>query len=456
MDKKSFVSALLEAPKGTSRIRTMASYEADVCLREVCGMLNGDGGFLILGMDNELHACGISADEIDSIKTDIAKWIRPLPLVYIKEEDYEQKKVILVTVMKGGLPPYSYNGRFYVCSGDRSVVPDADDLSIMMRESRKHWTSWESSVNLSASWDDLNAEIMQAVIAYGKTNRLLGEDVNTPEDLLSNLSMKDVQHVMNGAVALFAKNTSSLLPQCKVRIQVMLDGKLSDGYQDTRVITGNVFDTLESVHNYFANQLPMISSFSKNNWNRKDGYLYPMDVLDEGVTNALIHRDYSFELDEVLIYVYRDKIEIINPGAMPSGMLKGKNKILPHVSKPWNPLMAELFHIGGKMEKTGRGLGLIYDGMSSLNRKLPEWSSENGMVKLTVYCKAAKKKESPRVLEFLAFYQGRMFSKADYLDFFKHDISDTSAKTDLNYMVSEKLCRKVGAGPSTKYEIIAK
>ena len=70
---------------------------------------------------------------------------------------------------------------------------------------------------------------------------------------------------------------------------------------------------------------------------------------------------------------------------MPENLVKRKNKVLPHVSSPRNPLMAEIFYIDDKMEKTGRGLKLIHGQMNELKRKLPEWECSNGNTKLTIY-----------------------------------------------------------------------
>ena len=45
---------------------------------------------------------------------------------------------------------------------------------------------------------------------------------------------------------------------------------------------------------------------------------YPIDALKEAITNALIHRDYSFQSEGayISVYMYNDRLEIISPGAL--------------------------------------------------------------------------------------------------------------------------------------------
>ena len=129
----------------------------------------------------------------------------------------------------------------------------------------------------------------------------------------------------------------------------------------------------------------------------------------------------------------------------------------PHISTPRNPLMAELFYVDGKMEKTGRGLKLIHDQMSDLKRKLPEWESTGGRTKLTIYRTPNVVKLNDRVMEFISTKKvDEKFSKQDYLQFFDFRISDRTAKNDIQLMEKSQLCQKDGSGPSTKYIVLGK
>ena len=362
--------------------------------------------------------------------------------------------MVLLTVMKGGLPPYSYKGRYYVEQDGKTIEPNRDDISLLMRQSAME-SNWERATHVDAEWEDLDEDLMAKVVKAGHKNGRLDAKTDTPEQMLGGLGLRDVSYVKNGAVALFATDAATLLRQCQLRIQVMLDGKSAGHYEDTCTLKGNLFSLLDQVRDYFLHRLPMVSAFSDVDWDRKDGDIFPLEVVDEAVTNALIHRDFSDVSGEVLIYIYRDRMEIDNPGEMPKNLVRRKSEVLPHISSPHNPLMAEIFFVGNKMEKTGRGMKLIHDKMEELGMRLPEWESRGGRTKLTLYRTAFERKLNERLEAYLRANNSiKEFTKSEYLAYFKGDISDRTAKNDLALLVQVGKARKVSAGPATRYVLL--
>ena len=453
---KTFVDTLLSQSKSAIKLKSFARYDREEVMKTVCAYLNLEGGWLLIGIEKDGT---LNRIDIRSILSDIqqsaVKDIAPLPLVYVHEENYKDGQIVLVTVMKGGLPPYSYRSKYYIEQKGAIIAPSADDIALLMRQSAITDSSWEKSICLEAEWEDLDATELNEVVATGLDNGRLAEKNDTPEKMLSHLSLTDAPYIKNGAMALFGDTAEIFLPQNRVRIQVMLGGKTAARYEDSTTLEGNLFKLLDSVHDYFIHRLPMVSEFYKNEWDRKDFSVYPSEVIDEAITNALIHRDMSETAEEVLVFIYADRIEISNAGEMPANLVRRKNIVMPHVSSLRNPLMAEVFHIAGKMEKTGRGLKLIHDQMDNLGRKLPEWESKNGRTKLTIYRSPMMQKNNSRVREFIRTMQkGKRFSRQDYLDFWKNDISVATAKNDTSFMVSNGICQKEGSGPSTGYKVL--
>ena len=437
-------------------VECVPDIDIDKIAKIVCSFLNTQGGWLVIGVDDDHQCVGVeNVDTEKDIQRNIIHFIFPLPLVYIQKETYKNKTVILITVIKGSLPPYSYKNKYYILKGDAVVVPSSDDISRLMRDSFSVKSTWESVINVYADKDSLNDEQIGSVYKRGLSSGRLPESNDGLYSILSELQLVNSYEIKNGAVALFADNINYYLPQCRVRIQLMSKGKTSEKFDDHVILQGNIFKLHKEIMRYFKDRLPMQSFFLDDKTTRVDDYIYPLDVLDEAVSNALIHRDYSDISDEVTIFVFSDKIEITNPGSLPEKMIKSKNEVLPHGSLPRNPLMAEIFYIAGEMEKTGRGLSLISEKMKSLGKKLPEWIISNDRTILRIYNKQGKVELNERIEKFLEFHSvGDIFSKTEYMDFFDKKPSKITAQTDIQSMLNRGLCIKIGNGPATKYRII--
>ena len=453
-----FIDALLSQKGSNVRLKLMAEYDAETIMRTICAYLNNEGGWIIVGVAKDGTRTAIDTEKVlEDIQRNTTQKIKPLPLVYIHEEDFQDGKVILVTVMKGGLPPYSYDSIYYIELKEEIVRPDSDHVNLLLRKAMSTASSWEKSTCLDAEWEDLNSALLEEVFENGIRKGRAYNHNNSPEKFLGNLGLIDTPFVKNGAMALFGLEACSFLPQCKVRIQVMLKGVAANQYEDIIVMEGNLLELSKRVNEYFRNRLPMVGEFHREEWDRKEYSEYPQAVLDEAVTNALIHRDMSDTSGEILIFIYKDRIEIVNPGEMPKNLVKKKNIVQPHISTLRNPQMAEVFYIDGKMEKTGRGLTLIHDRMNELNRRLPEWETFDGKTKLTIYRTPRVTRLNERVEKFVASMKSKVsFSKKDYLQFWNYEISDGTAKNDIQLMLDNGFCRKQGAGPATKYMILPK
>ena len=85
---------------------------------------------------------------------------------------------------------------------------------------------------------------------------------------------------------------------------------------------------------------------------------YPMKALREAITNAVMHRDWFFEGANVFVEIYTNRIEVISPGGLPTGLKMAK---LGRESIRRNPLIADLLHRIEFIEKAGTGIRRIRD-----------------------------------------------------------------------------------------------
>ena len=72
--------------------------------------------------------------------------------------------------------------------------------------------------------------------------------------------------------------------------------------------------------------------------------------MREAIINALIHRNYQ-EPADVRVFIFDDRVEIINPGSFPED-------VSPHkpIHRPVNPVLSQLMYDVGFVERYGSGI----------------------------------------------------------------------------------------------------
>jgi ATP-dependent DNA helicase RecG len=104
--------------------------------------------------------------------------------------------------------------------------------------------------------------------------------------------------------------------------------------------------------------------------------------MREAINNALIHRDYS-HLGATHIQIHDDEVVISNPGGFVLGVTP--SNVLVASPHPRNPLLADAFKRIGLVERSGRGVGIIYHGQLQNGRRPPSYDrSTTSMVTIAL------------------------------------------------------------------------
>lgn len=419
MSVNSFIKELLDQ-KDHSQIEFLKDINTNSIIRLICSYLNGEGGWIIVGHTGVklVGLSDIDDNTLNNLKNNVNKRIFPQPLIYIQQDVLDNKNIILINVLKGARQPYSVDNKYYVRSGKVTREASPDDISRLLRSSNEYTSTWEKLSSIDATFNNLDKDEIQKTIIEG--NRL-GKGSNIPDEMegfLSYFQLADYNSVKNGAIVLFGIHPIEFLPQCRIRITIMLSGKIGNKYEDTEIIEDNLFASFNSVHDYFRRNIPIVSEFKNDNWDRISIEKYPSDALDEAIVNALVHRDYGDISGDITINIYSSKIEIINSGEIPTGIIDNK-VIKPHHSILRNPAIAHMFYLRGKMEKLGRGLTLIKERFKERGLQDPEWTFLNGYTTLTLYGIPKPIEVNDRMKIFIMKLQiGEEFIREDYERFF--------------------------------------
>ena len=115
----------------------------------------------------------------------------------------------------------------------------------------------------------------------------------------------------------------------------------------------------------------------------RDEYLeVPAEALRETVLNALCHRQYERYNLTIGIAIYDDRIEIENPGILPP-QITPENILQPHISYPYNPLIANVLYSTTYIENWGSGVKRIMEACQKRGVAAPIWSINGGFVVVT-------------------------------------------------------------------------
>lgn len=93
-------------------------------------------------------------------------------------------------------------------------------------------------------------------------------------------------------------------------------------------------------------------------------------AIRELLANALVHRDYTLP-GPVSVQIDDQALTISNPGGFPAGITTSNLLVAP--PRPRNPLLADAFKRAGLVERTGRGVNRIFESQLSIGRPSPDY-----------------------------------------------------------------------------------
>ncbi len=105
--------------------------------------------------------------------------------------------------------------------------------------------------------------------------------------------------------------------------------------------------------------------------------------MNKSHTPKHIRLDERNHVDNLVdVAMYDDHLEITNPGDLHFGITPEK-LTRPHESKPWNPIIANVFYRAGIIERWGSGTLNIIDWCAENNNPPPTWMEQAGSIYVT-------------------------------------------------------------------------
>ncbi len=371
------------------------SSEKKRLLRTVIAFANGKGGKIIFGVDDKTHSViGFSEDSnlstlADAITNSIMDNCTPQISHRIGIEEIEGKPVIVVEVFPGNFTPYYLKEAgpqdgVFVRIAATTRQADATTLEeLRFRGVRRSLDTTLSNRAKPISEKRLTKFLTLMESEANANNQSKGTlpKTLTKERLLEwNLISEASKTIYPNYGFELLEGTCNTIPAAKIQCGLFL-GKDRSDIRDTKIFEGPLFTQIHDAKAWIASKLEHRSFI--HHLNRIDVMEFPDVALRELIVNAVCHRSYFERETAILIALYRDRLEITSPGALPGSLTV--DQAIHGYTFCRNPAIANAFSYVHLMEKWASGLPRVFHWIKLFGLRAPTIVDEGNAVRITLY-----------------------------------------------------------------------
>ena len=352
----------------------------------VAGFANASGGTLAIGIaDNGkvegFEDCKEKYNKVLKITScDYLKTVPKYENETIEVINYKgNKDKILLIHISPSMNTLIRNAKdeVYLRQGDSTNKLSAEQVKII--ESDRHEISFEEQLNVRTSINDIDldmVEIYKSAIGANESELL---DILRARRFLIKDEMSQKEFLTNAGTLLFAKDPSLFFPTARIRV-IKFEGKEMQTGADLNIVKDKTFalplyKQIKEAQKFVDTQLREFTHLGTN------GEFvtvpeYPKFAWEEGITNAITHRNYAISGEHTKIFIYDDRMEMLSPGDLP-GIVTIKNIKERRYAR--NPIISRTLTELGVVRELNEGVSRIYREMSDLFLEDPIYIEEKGI-----------------------------------------------------------------------------
>jgi ATP-dependent DNA helicase RecG len=357
------LSALLRQGEGPALEFKRSTGELKEGMRTLCAFLNSTGGMVLFGVRPDGKAEGqiVTDQTLRDIAQSADRFEPPVHFSIHRVKSDADREVVIVAVKGGGATgPFTYEGRAYerVGSTTRKMPQAKYERRLLERAHSKR--RWENEPAEGVSIKDIDRTEVFRIVEAARAKGHLTEPVGSRlPGVLDRLDVRKDDRILQAAVVLFGKEFMPDYPQCELRM-ARFRGLDKTEFMDQKNMRGPAFKLLEEAEVFCQRHLPLPGKIVPGKLQREDRPLIPPDAMREILVNALIHRDYSNAGGAIYLAIFDDRVEVWSTGTFPTGITP-EMLSREHTSVLRNPIIADVFHRAGLIEKWGRGTNRVIE-----------------------------------------------------------------------------------------------
>lgn len=423
----------------------------------LAGMANSSGGAILVGITHRSgQILGVNdvSGVIDRVFQATLLLDPPLVIPIPQTREMAERKVVLISVPAGLPYVYSFEGRFLGREGHQNNPLPARRLRQLLLE--RGVVQFEAQCPPDAALADVDDILVSRYIqALGLPGRSSNE-----ETLLRRGCLKVIEGEYRptyAALLLFGRYPQRWLSNATILAACFWGKTFSDQFlkQDIR---GALPEQLQQVEAFFRanirNRVRLVGL------THEETPEYPFEAVRELLVNAVAHRDYNAQGDNIHLNIFSDRIEVTSPGGLP-GPVTLRNLLVARFSR--NPAIVQVLSDLGYVERLGYGLDRVVSVLKQSGLPSPLFEEVAGSFRVTLFGTPEPKGLSPDSAAYRELdLNPRQQAALDYLTSHRRinsrDLQDLcpevhpeTLRRDLADLVGRGLLIKIGDKRATYY-----
>ena len=450
--------------KGESQTLEFKSSLSDVdkILHDLCGFANTDGGVLLVGASDSGRIMGtnIGKNTVKSFTNKISQGFDPKLYPKIGKVRVANKDLLFVEIKDTTNKPYQVFGKAFKRVDKSTLQMYRDEFERMILEKHREKIRFDSQICEDARVDDIDRKKVNWYLKKRQEIRKIKKPEGmTLEEVLMNVDgAKRISgriRPTNAGILFFGKNPQRFFVQSQLRVVRFKGTRVIDQVIDRLDCFGTLPEMTDQAEEFIRKNIRLLSFRTEKSFAREDKFEYPIRALREGIINALIHRDYD-EPADVRVFIFDDRVEIINPGSFPRDVTPEKP-----IHKPVNPILSALMYDVGFIEKYRSGIYMMKELCKKWENKEPYYDLHPIETKLIFESQINEEMVVPIEEKILKTLNERQRKAIEYIEktgFITNKIyrelnhvSHKTAHLELHALIKSGLVNEVGKGSAVKY-----
>jgi ATP-dependent DNA helicase RecG len=335
---------ILEFKKSTGELKE--------AMNSICAILNKhQHGELYFGVRPDGMVIGqiVTEESLREVSQKIGNFIEPKIYPEIQKVNIEGRDCIYVK-FEGNQVPYFAYGVAKIRVADEDLTMSPQELAEFIRRTDKEENRWENRIS-NKTIDDVDEALLQKYTNQAHSVGRIAIEYTDKKTVLNQLELSEGECLINAGKALFADD---LLQDIQMAIFATTERTT---FNDIQRYHGPVLNLVDIAENYIKSNIHWKVEFT-GDLQRTEIPEIPVDAIREALLNSFCHKDYETgQSNEVAIY--KDRIEIYNPGAFPEGYEPQDFIDRPERPIRRNPRIARILYYSKDVESFGTGLRRI-------------------------------------------------------------------------------------------------